>query len=57
MINKIYEIFMFEKYNIYIWSSFLITFLLLFIQLGISIIMHNRVKEYLKKMYKNEKNK
>jgi len=57
MMNKIFLILNFGKYNVYIWSSFLITFLLLFIQLIISIMMHNKTKKYLRKMYKNEKNK
>lgn len=55
MINKIASILSFGKYNLYIWSSFFITFLLLFIQLVISIIMHSNTKKYLKKMYENEK--
>lgn len=57
MIDKVLAVLNFGKYNTYIWSSFLITFLLLFIQLVISIIMHNKTKEYLKKIYKNEKNR
>ena len=51
MIDKIYIMLNFGKYNIYIWSSFLITFLLLFIQLLISIIIHNKTKQNLRNIY------
>lgn len=57
MIDKIYIMLNFGKYNIYIWSSFLITFLLLFIQLLISIIIHNKTKQNLRNIYKDDTNK
>ena len=57
MIDNIYLILNFEKYNIYIWSSFFITFLVLFIHLIVSIIMHDKTKTTLKKIYENDKNK
>lgn len=54
--NKILLFLKFKKYNIYIWSSFFITFILLFLQLIISIYYHKFTKNKLKNIYQHDKN-